>query len=123
MIHTDFKFRDDISKPDETAMIELTSGPYKGTIYRYTTVKIKEQRDNKATIEFDFTLYKASKKKDKLLREDRGFTNHIGVILNHLILEVVDFERAPDPPKPEPDITIDTEDLVEEAVEERTLEK
>jgi translation elongation factor EF-1beta len=122
IIGEDFIFRDDLSKDkDKTVPIELTSGPYKGVVYRYDIVKVKEQKDGSALLFFEYQLYERPKRMtEKKLRNDKKFTEYLGLVLNRLILEVVDGEKAPETEKISDEIvSIQT---VEDAVEVRTKE-
>lgn len=81
----DYGFRDDMK--EETVPIELLTGPYKGVILRYTTVAIQEQEDNQAKLKFDYELYETGDHTMVGLRKDKVFEQHIGLILNAMILE------------------------------------
>lgn len=87
IIGEDYKFRDDLKY--DTVPIELMSGPYKGIVLRYTQVSIKEQTDENATIKFDYDLIKADGFNKLKLKRDDMFQEHIGLILNSMILESV----------------------------------
>lgn len=105
IINEDFKFRDDLVKEKtDTVPIELLTDPYKGVILQYTKVSIKEQKDNTAILKFDYELKKMGEHTETSLRKDKKFNNHIGLVLNSLILEVVDNEHRED----------NTSELVEE---------
>jgi hypothetical protein len=106
-IGVDYKFRDDLK--EDTVPIELLTGPYKGVVYRYTKVAVKEKEDNTAVMQFDYHLHYTGELSETTIRRDAKFTHHIGLILNALILETVDNENR--------------EDHSEELVEERTLHK
>lgn len=90
-IGEDFKFRDDLK--EDTVPIELLTGPYKGVVYRYTNVRVLEQEEGTAKMQFDYELHKMGEHTETSLRKDTKFTVHIGLILNNLILEVVDNEN------------------------------
>lgn len=81
----DYKFRDDMKH--DTVPIELLTGPYKGVILRYTNVAIKEQENDTAKMLFDYELYAMGEHTEVSLRKDTKFLNHIGLVLNSLILE------------------------------------
>lgn len=89
-----FKFRDDLAKSDETVPLELTEGPYKGVVYRYTTVGIREEQDESAVLRFQYELYSMGDHTETSLRKDQKFENTIGLILNSLILEATDDTNA-----------------------------
>ena len=87
IVGEDFKFRDDFKKED-TVPIEIISGPYKGVVYRYKTVAVKENDDETATLKFDYHLHEMGDFTETKLRKDKVFENYIGLILNRIILEV-----------------------------------
>lgn len=88
IVNEDFKFRDDMKH--DTVPIELLTGPYKGVVYRYTKVAVKEKEDDTAVMKFDYDIYESAGHVQTQLRKDKTFQNHIGLILNELILEAVD---------------------------------
>ena len=87
IINIDYKFRDDLK--EDTVPIELLTGPYKGVVYRYTQVAIKEQANDSAVMQFDYYLHQTGGLTETSLRADQKFTTHIGLILNQLILDSV----------------------------------
>lgn len=87
VIGEDYKFRDDLKY--DTIPIELMSGPYKGIVLRYTKVNIKEQLNDSALIKFDYDIIKADSFNKSKLKQDLMFQEHIGLILNAMILETV----------------------------------
>jgi len=91
----DYKFRDDLVKEKtETVPIELLTGPFKGVILRYTRVAIQENKNDSASLQFEYDLLKIPGKfSHPGLRKNKLFTKHIGLILNALILEVVDTDE------------------------------
>lgn len=82
----DFKFRDDLKK--DTVPIELLLDPFKGIVYRYIKVGIKENNNKTATLKFDYELYEMGDHTETKLRKDKMFTETLGLVLNTLILEV-----------------------------------
>ena len=88
----DYKFRDDLKY--DTVPIELTSGPYKGIVLRYTKVSIKEQTGTNATVKFEYDIIKADQFNKLKLRNDVMFQEHIGLILNGMILETVESDTG-----------------------------
>lgn len=93
----DFKFRDDIK--EETVPIELMLDKYKGVVYRYKQVKVLENKNETATVKFDYDLLEKGDYTDTKLRKDKKFEEALGLILNTLILEVVDEDRKNDSKK------------------------
>jgi hypothetical protein len=91
-IGKDFKFRDDLTKTNEgdTVAIELLTGPYKDVIMRYTKVNIKEQNNDSAVLQFDYDLLETASHTMTSLRKDKRFEQHLGILLNHLILESIE---------------------------------
>lgn len=90
--NTDFIFRDDLYKPEngDTIPIEILIGPYKGVIYRYVRMGVTEKPDGEAVLRFQYELLELGNHTETSLRNDQRFTDHIGIILNHLILEVAE---------------------------------
>jgi len=89
----DFRFRDDMHKPGEvgdTIPIEVLTGPYKNVIYRYVKIGVKEKDDGEAVLQFIYDLFEMGDHTETSLRNDKRFTEHIGLILNHLILETLE---------------------------------
>lgn len=94
-IGEDYKFRDDLIKdPKATVPIELLTGPYKGVVYNYTEVAVKEMEDGTAKMQFSYDLHQMGEHTETSLRRDQMFTQHIGLVLNRLILETVDAEET-----------------------------
>lgn len=92
VIGEDYKFRDDLKY--DTVPIELTSGPYEGVILRYTKVSIKEQSGDNATVKFEYDIVKADQFNKSKLRSDLLFQEHIGLILNSMILETIESDTG-----------------------------
>lgn len=88
ILGTDFKFRDEFK--NDTTAIELLTTPYKGVIYRYTNVGIREQEDGTATLRFNYEFLDSKKFNEEKLRDDKYFNEHLGLILNTLIIDVVE---------------------------------
>lgn len=86
----DYTFRDDIK--ETTVPIEILTGPFKGTVYRYNNMKVIEsEEEDKGIIKFDFIIHETNKKySEEKLRNSDKFHKHIGLILNALILESLD---------------------------------
>jgi len=93
----DYVLRDDIKGIEtDTIPIELKTGPYTGVVYRYIAVAFKQEtKETPPTIAFKFELIDTKKFKKKLLEKDKLFKEHIGLILNSLILDVTDI-HAPE---------------------------
>lgn len=88
----DYKFRDDIKR--DTVPIEILIDPYKGVVYNYTTVSASVIKEGeKAVLNFQYDVITPGKNSETMLRNDKKFEQHIGLILNLLILEVAE---APD---------------------------
>lgn len=84
----DYRFRDDLKK--ETVPIELLTEPYKDVILRYTTVAIQEQDGGQAKLKFDYELIETGNHTMIGLRKDDRFQQHVGLILNAMILETLE---------------------------------
>ena len=92
IIGEDYKFRDDMK--EDTVPIELLTDPYKGVILRYTQVSIHEEANGTARLKFDYELYETGDHSMVKLRKDKTFNQHIGLILNAMILDITDMETA-----------------------------
>lgn len=93
----DFRFRDDLLKEEkDTVPIEILTGPYKGVIMRYTKVGIKEKEDETAVLQFTYDLLEMGDSTETTLRKDPRFETHLGILLNHLILESAEAEQNAD---------------------------
>ena len=92
----DYRFRDDIYKPDagDTVPIEILTGPYKGVVYRYVRVGVSEKENGEAVLRFQYELLELGDHTETSIRNDNRFTEHIGIILNHFILELAENEVA-----------------------------
>jgi len=92
---SDFRFRDDLNKQDDksTVPIEILTEQYKNVIFRYTTVGIKEQDNGTAVLRFQYDLLDMGEHTETKLRNDKRFEQHLGVLLNHLILESAEHEQ------------------------------
>lgn len=90
----DYKFRDDLAKKYDTVPIELLTENYQGVIIRYTQVGVQELENNTAKLKFSYDLIEMGKHTETNLRRSKEFENHIGTILNRMILEVVDSDSA-----------------------------
>jgi hypothetical protein len=85
----DFRFRDDLTKPDagDTIALEILTGPYKNVIFRYVRVSVREKEDDEAVLQFQYELIEMGDHTETQLRKDPRFSQHLGILLNHLILE------------------------------------
>jgi hypothetical protein len=88
IIGEDFMFMDTIKA--DTSPLKLLTGPYKDVVYRYTNMSVKENDDETATLIFDYELYEMGNHTETTLRKDDRFTQHIGLVLNTLILEAIE---------------------------------
>ena len=93
---TDFRFRDDLTKTKEgeTVAIEILLSPYNGVIIRYTQVGIKEQDNGTAVLRFTYDVIDSGSHTETSLRRDTRFEQHLGILLNHLILEAAEADNA-----------------------------
>lgn len=101
----DYRFRDDLLKDEsETVPMEILTGPYKDVIMRYTRVGVKEKDDSTAVLQFQYDLIEMGEHTETQLRKDPRFEQHLGILLNHLILESAESEvnanRKDDPQEP-----------------------
>lgn len=85
----DYKFRDDLTtlNSKDTVPIEVLMGPYEGVVFRYTQVSVKEQENGTATLRFQYDLLEKKDFTEVQLRNDKRFEQHLGILLNHLILQ------------------------------------
>lgn len=90
IVGTDYKFRDDMK--EDTVPIELLTDPYKGVILRYTQVSIHEEANGTARLKFDYELFETGDHTMTKLRNDKNFSQHVGLILNAMILDITDME-------------------------------
>lgn len=78
----------------DTSAIELLTDAYKGVIFRFTNVGVKENDDETATLKFAYEILSSGKFKEDLLRKDKYFEEHLGLILNSLILDIAELDGA-----------------------------
>jgi hemerythrin superfamily protein len=72
----------------DTVPIKLLSGPYKDVVYRYTKLEIREKETEEvAVMKFEYELCEMGEHTEIKLRRDPKFNEHIGLVLNTLILE------------------------------------
>jgi hypothetical protein len=94
LIGKDYLLRDDLYEEDKTLPIQLLTGPYKDVILRYTTVSIKEMENDQAKMLFDYDLLEMGNHTETSLRKDVKFTQHVGLVLNTMILETLEEQNA-----------------------------
>lgn len=87
----DFKFRDDMKQ--DTVPLELLLDPYRGIVYRYTNVGVKENNNDTATLKFQYELYEMGGHTETKLRKDQQFEKTLGLILNTLILDAAEADQ------------------------------
>lgn len=107
IVGTDFKFRDEFNT--DTSAIELLTEAYKGVIFRFTNVGVKEQEDGTAVLRFAYDILDSNKWKEDKLRGDKYFEEHLGLILNTLLIDIAELDNA------------SGESYSEESVEERVV--
>ena len=91
-LNEDYKFRDDMPETDDdTVPVEVLTGPYKGVVFRFTTVQLQEG-EFQATLKFQYELFEMGQHTETSLRSDPLFNNTAGLILNQIILDVTDAE-------------------------------
>lgn len=110
---TDFRFRDDLANKEDTVPIEILIDPFKGVILRYNQVGVKEQENGTATLRFAYDLLETADHTQVSLRKDPRFEQHLGILLNHLILESLEAVEGP--------INADRENYSEEPDAERRV--
>lgn len=92
ILNIDFRFSNVYNT--DTSAIELLTEAYKGVIFRYTNVGVKENDDDTATLRFTYEILSPGKFKEDLLRKDEYFEKHLGLILNTLILDIAELDGA-----------------------------
>ena len=76
---------------ETTLPIELLLLPYKGVIFRYNTVSIKEDKEaQEARLIFTYDLIEMADHVETVLRKDERFNDVLGLILNKMIHETLD---------------------------------
>jgi hypothetical protein len=110
---TDFRFRDDLASKQDTVPIEILIAPYKGVILRYNQVNVKEMDNGTATLRFAYDLIETADHTQVSLRKDQRFEQHLGILLNHLILESLEAAEA--------NVNADRENYSEESDAERSV--
>lgn len=70
-------WRDDITPVGETAYIELRDGPYAGMVYRYTSISLDDEEEDK--LSFNVEFYDAET--DDTILKNEDFVQAIGDIL------------------------------------------
>lgn len=91
----DYTFRDDLwnSKTEgSTVPIELLIDPFKGVVYRYTTVRFKVDENDIPRLQYDYEILKSPELSMITLRKNDKFNTTLGLILNMLLLDVGDIE-------------------------------
>jgi hypothetical protein len=78
----------------DTSAIELLTEAYKGVIFRFTNVGVRENVDETATLRFSYEILSSGKFKEDKLREDKYFEQHLGLILNTLIIDIAELDGA-----------------------------
>ena len=93
ILNIDFRFSNVYNT--DTSAIELLTEAYKGIIFRFTHVGIKEATDkSSATLRFTYEILSPGKFKEDLLRKDKYFEQHLGLILNSLIIDIAEIDLA-----------------------------
>jgi hypothetical protein len=86
----DYIFRDDLFNAKEagsTVPVELVLDPFKGIVYRYTTVTFKMGEDNIPRLLYDYEIIKTNDLSMVTLRKNEKFNATLGLILNTLLLD------------------------------------
>jgi len=78
----------------DTSAIELLTEAYKGVIFRFKDVGVRENQDGTATLRFSYEILSPGKFKEELLRKDEYFERHLGLILNTLIIDIAELDGA-----------------------------
>ena len=86
----DYNFRDDLWNKNEegsTVPIELLMDPFKGIVYRYTTVSFRMDGDVPKML-YDYEILKTNDLSMITVRKNQKFNTILGLILNMMLLEV-----------------------------------
>ena len=92
ILGTDFRFS--TSYEADTTPIELMTEVYKGIVFHFTEVSIREEKNGTAKVKFGYKILDSGKYKEDKLRGDKFFEEHLGLILNTLILDTLEIENA-----------------------------
>lgn len=86
--NVDYVFKN--AKDDSGLMnIKLVSGEYVGVEYRYGKVSVEEDKESdKAYLLFEFDVIDPAE--NDLLEENMDFKNHIGVILQNIMMKSIE---------------------------------
>lgn len=86
--NVDYVFKN--AKDDSGLMnIKLVSGEYVGVEYRYGKVSVEEDKESdKAYLSFEFDVIDPAE--NDLLEENMDFKNHIGVILQNIMMKSIE---------------------------------
>lgn len=69
--------------------IKLVSGDYDGVEYRYGKVSVEEDKESdKAYLSFEFDVIDPGE--NNLLEENMDFKNHIGIILQNIMMKSIE---------------------------------
>lgn len=92
ILNIDFRFSNVYNT--DTSAIELLTEAFKGVIFRFTNVGVRENEDATATLKFSYEILSSGKFKEELLRQDPYFEHHLGLILNSLIIDIAELDGA-----------------------------
>jgi hypothetical protein len=71
--------------------VKFLEGPYKGTVFKYGKVKIKEENDQ-AYLLFAYDVLESEVSKPKKLEKDESFKNYIGDLLIEIMSSNIEQE-------------------------------
>ena len=84
----DYRFRDDLHYPEvELSVLELLSGPFCGILYCYGKTNIETIDDENGVLKFEFCVFNRNEEERKALAQNKEFIQHIGEVLNSIILD------------------------------------
>ncbi len=83
----DYRFRDDMENDEGLSTIELLNGPYSGIMYCYGRTNIETVDSENGVLKFQFKVLDATEAEREKYRNDKDFIQHIGEILNSIILD------------------------------------
>lgn len=104
ILNVDYKFRDDLFDSEKaefsnTVPIELMVGGFRGVVYRYTIVTIKELTEGEPRLQFQYEIVSLPENDgdhtltEDNLRNDPWFEKFIGAVLNAIMLDSLEIEK------------------------------
>lgn len=83
----DYRFRDDVENDEGLTIIELLNGQYSGILYCYGRTNIETVDSENGVLKFQFKVLDTTEEEKEKYKKDKDFIQHIGEILNSIILD------------------------------------